>query len=164
MSKQPSAELLARMRTSPALRGLPRAVWQGAPANWIAALQAIDQRQDKGPLLRLLISDTPISPAVRYHLADLLERYNLKRPPRRKREPSYQMTRQNQALDLALTEMRERPRGMTANAAIKKYAAQHGLNESALKSAYNGRHESLRRALRHDAFSGLDIQRKKPKK
>jgi hypothetical protein len=146
------------VQASTGLKGLPRAVWEGAPAEWIAALQAIDQRQDKGPLLRLLLSEKPMPRAVRYHLADLLERYNLKRPPRAQRQPSYDMTMQNQRLDLARTAVRERPRGMTVKAAIKAFSKQYGMEESALETACGGHHKSLEAALRR-ARVGTDAER-----
>jgi hypothetical protein len=45
---------------------------------WLDALRAIDGRGDESQLVKLLKSDVAIPPDARQHLADLLERYQLK--------------------------------------------------------------------------------------
>jgi hypothetical protein len=45
---------------------------------WIKALLAIDRRRNPEPLIRLLKSGAPMPDDARWHIADLLQRYNLK--------------------------------------------------------------------------------------
>jgi hypothetical protein len=77
---------------------------------WYAALQAIDDSNDKAPLIALLSKEQPPQSICR-HLADLLERHDLRK--RRKRGPqpipSYDRSYKNVVLELAIMEVREWP-------------------------------------------------------
>ena len=59
-------------------RGHPWLFPGGELQPWLDALRAIDLRGDKSQLVKLLKSDVAIPPDARQHLADLLERYQLK--------------------------------------------------------------------------------------
>src|SRR5689334_948178 len=66
--------------------------WHGEDAAlypWIAALEAIDKRDDKTQLLDLLNSDDDFPQAARFYLADLLDRYQLRRKPHGQATPAY---------------------------------------------------------------------------
>jgi hypothetical protein len=58
---------------------------------WIGALMAIDFHGDKEPLIQLLKKNTEMNAKAAWHLADLLDRYNLTKLQNRgrKRTPSY---------------------------------------------------------------------------
>ncbi len=57
---------------------------------WIEALEAIDSGGEKRPLVKLLKSNKSIPKAAKWHIADLLERYQLKRHPGKQATPSYE--------------------------------------------------------------------------
>ena len=58
---------------------------------WIEAFMAIDgPRRETTPLIQLLRDNVPMPWPAPWHLADLLARYNLKKPPgNQKQVPSY---------------------------------------------------------------------------
>lgn len=58
---------------------------------WRAAVEAADAG-DKAPLIDLLRSGSVPGPEARELIADLLERYNLRRPNSRPRTPAYRTT------------------------------------------------------------------------
>lgn len=59
---------------------------------WVAALEEIDKRKDKGRLLELLRSEYPMPPEARFFLADLLERHQLKNKRGGRATPAYDQT------------------------------------------------------------------------
>jgi hypothetical protein len=65
--------------------------------DWLDAIDAANKDpNNKKPLLKLLLSNRALSPLTRYFLADLLNRYNFKKP-RRQQLPVYVMS--DKALD-----------------------------------------------------------------
>lgn len=89
-----------------------RAFWHGEKdLAWYETLEAIDKRCDKQPLLRLLRSKFPMSQTVREHLANLLERHDLKAVKRGKGRPrtaSYDLTPVRAVRLLVMEEIKER--------------------------------------------------------
>jgi hypothetical protein len=73
----------------------------------ITAIEAIHKRGDKTPLVALLKSLHDLSPQVRLYRADLLKRYELKKPPHRPRTPDYDRTAADAALELAVQSVRD---------------------------------------------------------
>ena len=59
---------------------------------WIDALKAIDEKGNKGPLIELLKSKGLMSAKARFYLADLLTRYNFKKPWGGRATPAYTST------------------------------------------------------------------------
>ena len=96
--------------------------------------------------MALLRGEGELPHSIRRHIADLLERYQLKRRPRKQRTPSYERTMKDVAMDLAIAEVRERPAGLSVKEAIKRAAKRHGVSSDyTLELAYLGRLGSRRR-------------------
>jgi hypothetical protein len=91
-------------------------------------------------LLKLLASDAEMSPNVRRHLRDLIDRYELKRPRGRQRAPSYDLTPRQLALSQGVALVRSSvARGMSIAAACERHAAEAGVSADTLAAAYGGR-------------------------
>src|SRR5437016_5745242 len=96
---------------------------------WIRALQDIDRHDDKTGLVELLKSKQPMSDKVRWHVADLLERYQLKlmhggRGGRR--TPSYDYSPTEAQLKAALESLRK-------GTPIEQVTRVYGVNEETLR-------------------------------
>ena len=116
---------------------------------WITAIEAIDKRGDKTPLLALLKSQHDLSPEVRFYLADLLERHELKKPPHRPRTPAYDRTAADAALELAVRRVRDyKSGGMGIERALERVSTEHSIPLEVLGNAYEGRRGSTNRAKR----------------
>lgn len=112
--------------------------------HWYDAFVALDRRGDKQPLIQLLKLGTwTLDKNVQAHLADLLQRHDLKRPLGRRPTPSYDRTQT--LLHLARDEVRERAKGVTQDDAIRAAAAAHGISEDTLRAHVNGRLGSTNR-------------------
>jgi hypothetical protein len=126
--KSPPKEIVELMKRDAgkgvADRVVDRAFWLTADLDpWVDALEAIDKRGDKKPLLDLLESDYDLPPRARIFLADLIERYQLKLPPHRPRTPAYDMTDADAMLTIALADVRKyQARGMSVDDAVAAVA------------------------------------------
>jgi hypothetical protein len=108
---------------------------------WCRAFENIDRYGDKTELLALLLEGD----LVHRHLADLLDRYELRRKRGKPRTPSYDRSYRMQYLEMAVVQARRDVRGgMTVADAIEKHAT-NGISEAALEAAYRGKHGGLRR-------------------
>jgi hypothetical protein len=112
---------------------------------WYRALVALDKRGDKSALVALLRGEGELPPSIRRHIADLLERYQLKRRAGKQRTPSYDLTPTEAALALAIAEVRERPAKMSVTEAVMRSAKHNGVNPDTLAAAYSGKLGSWRR-------------------
>jgi hypothetical protein len=122
---------------------------------WINALQHIDRNGDKKPLLALLRSDRQPSRSVCVYLADLLERFELGRPPHRPRSPAYERSDAETKLALAKEFVRNiRKSGMSFKDAVAIVANDWSLDENTLANYCDGRRgSSRRREKRHPPLS-----------
>ncbi len=120
-------------------------------AAWYRALVAIDDCDDKQPLIKLLQSGESVPPGIAFYIGDLLERYNLKRPNNRPRRPGYRLSPENIKLMVAVVEVygRVHQDGAPLAETLKEIAVKTGLKEETLTDAYNGKHGGLRRAKRN---------------
>jgi hypothetical protein len=120
-------------------------------AEWYEALAAIDGRGDKAPLIKLLQSGQAVPPSISFYIGDLLDRYALKRPKARPRVPGYSRTGEQIKLSVAIIVVHKLVRrgDMQLAIALQQVAAEYGLSEETLTSAYLGQHGGLRRAQRH---------------
>jgi hypothetical protein len=127
-----------------------RAFWlgEGSTAHldpWIKALEAIDKRADKKPLIDMLKSNFELPSDARFFLADLIERYEFMRPSHRPRTPAYDRTAAEAMLDWAVGRVRDYvENGMSVKDALAK-AASAGVPEPILADRYAGRRASSRR-------------------
>jgi hypothetical protein len=113
---------------------------------WIDALQHIDRNGDKEPLLALLRSESEPSREVRVYLADLLERFELARPPHRPRSPAYDKSDAETRLTLAKEFVRNiRKSGMSFKDAVAIVANESSIDENTLANYCDGRRGSSRR-------------------
>jgi hypothetical protein len=124
-----------------------------AERRWLEALSDVDVYGDKSKLLELLRSGEELSPGIRCHVADLLERYELKGRRGRQRTPSYDRTPIQWALEVAIERVREDVRvGMSVPAAIEKNATMAiggvKVDEDVLDAAYRGKLGAMRFARR----------------
>jgi hypothetical protein len=118
-------------------------------AEWITAIEAIDKRGDKKPLVTMLKSQRDLSPEVRFYLADLIERYELKKPPHRPRTPAYDRTAADAMLLLGIQRVKELvTAGMAVKGALENASKDHSIPLESLASAYYGRRGSTNRAKR----------------
>jgi hypothetical protein len=117
---------------------------------WIDALRAIDQRGDKSELVELLKSDVTIPADARQHLADLLERHNLKlRQGGRggRTTPSYDLPHGVVQLDYAVQVVRRQMKeGKTRAVAVQLAVEISGMGAEAILSHLAGKHTSARLA------------------
>jgi hypothetical protein len=113
---------------------------------WINALLDIDHRQQKQQLINLLKSETAIPAEARWHIADLLERYNLKRPRGGKRTPSYDRSPAEERLTLADVAARQYlASGISLEQSIQRAASSYEVDPETLHAFHAGRHSSARR-------------------
>lgn len=116
---------------------------------WINALWVIDHGGDKVPLINLLRSNSSIPKKAKWLLADLLERYALKRPRGRSRTPAYDLSETEMWLRWADQAVRGYMRkGMILDRAIEKAALRYEVNAETLRTYHSGRHSSARRMRR----------------
>jgi hypothetical protein len=118
--------------------------------DWIEALEAIDVRGDKSRLIELLRSDMPLPDSSRRYLADLIERYELKRPRGGRSTPAYDRSGAEAMLLLAKEEIEyeRRHNGKTTKQAIDEVAKALQLNSEIVRNFIEGRRGSSRRAKR----------------
>jgi hypothetical protein len=105
----------------------------GISANWINAIEAIDKRGDKNPLVALLRAEPP-SPIICGYLADLIDRQVGKRrkgPKKAAYDPPMASS-----LMLAFEELRERGAGVSVKKAAPEIARRHGLDVKKLINAF----------------------------
>jgi hypothetical protein len=113
---------------------------------WLSALLDIDKRGNKKRLLQLLRSKTPIPAEARWHVADLLERYELRRPRGGRTTPSYDRSPAETLLEAANEAVsRSREEGQTLNAAIEEHARLYGVDPKKLRDYRTGKYFSARR-------------------
>jgi hypothetical protein len=121
---------------------------------WCEAFHLLDRYGDKSVLLNLLREvatgiSAPPSPGILWHLADLLDRHQLKRWPGKRRTPSYNRTAKEYYMYQAVRQVREAVRGgESEKSALAKYAKINGLDEkeeNRLALACRGRLGSMRR-------------------
>jgi hypothetical protein len=128
---------------------LDRAFWLDDDCHdhaWLRALDAVDRRGDKAPLLKLLRSEAELTPTVRHYLTDLLERHNLRRRRGGQQTPAYDRSLREGRICLALAEVREYVQsGMRVSDAVEEAAKRHRLSVEQVANAYNGRRGSTRR-------------------
>jgi hypothetical protein len=112
----------------------------------IEALEQLDKRGDKAPLVALLKSDRELPPDGRAFLADLIERYELRRPAHRQRAPAYDRTPAESRLAQAKESVQAyRTSGMSVKDALAKAAKEHSIGENTLVNSWSGRRGSSRR-------------------
>jgi hypothetical protein len=113
---------------------------------WIDALEQVDKRDDKGPLIALLKSQHELPCLARVYLADLIERYELTRPPHRPRTPAYDLSTAESRLTLAKEDVRaHQARGMSFKDAVETAAKDWSTGENKLATFCAGRRGSSRR-------------------
>ncbi len=115
---------------------------------WLVALETLDGKGKKEKLVELLRSDTvELRTPVRWYLADLLERYDLKKRPGRTRTPAYERSPAEATLHSAVEEVKYlvREECKTVRKAIDVAAAQYGIQSCTLADAYEGRRGATQR-------------------
>ena len=112
---------------------------------WICALHVLDGLGNKQQLLKLLRSETPLSPLVRSYLADLIER-GVAKSPGRPRTPAYTLSDKEAALVWASEEVRYqvRERGLLVKEAVSLVAPRFRVDPDHLADHYAGRHHFRR--------------------
>ena len=120
---------------------------RGGPIQpWIDALRKFDQCADKGPLLELLKSERSLPKEARWYLADLLQRYNLKRPRGWRTTPAYDRSQGEAKLIWADESVRGSiKKGENVDSAIELAARVYGVNSETLRLFRAGKHSSARR-------------------
>ena len=108
------------------------AFWLGddtrAIDTWVAALEAIDKRDDKEPLIAILKSEQVLPHAARVYLADLLDRYQLKRKKGGQSTAAYDRTDADRIFELANARANELIEcGLTTEDACNKAARDFGI-------------------------------------
>jgi hypothetical protein len=126
---------------------------------WIDAVEAIDLRGDKKPLLELLKSDQPLPKAARRLLADLLTRYQLKRRRSRPQVPIYMLTKQTIALQKAKKRYAElRKTRVSRSKALERVAKESRVSRHTIENYVDGKNAFSRTAEKqieafvHSAF------------
>jgi hypothetical protein len=113
---------------------------------WIDALEDIDHDNDKSRLVSLLRSKYPLSALASHCLADLLERYELKRKRGAQRTPAYDLSPADRKLMFARNAYRnERHKGKTPEQAVEATARELGLTAAVVRNFIAGRRGSSRR-------------------
>jgi hypothetical protein len=124
----------------------PRTSWLTYPSEWpwCNALEELDKKGNKDPLLSLLRSRNSLSHNVRLHIADLLERHDLKKKRGRPRDPSYKMSDAEWTALHVSDQVRNLIKGgMTAKDAKAKVAEENNMSENTVANAYEGREVAL---------------------
>jgi hypothetical protein len=131
---------------------------------WVDALVDLDGRANKGPLIGLLESNTPIPRLARQYLADLLVRYNLKKKPNKPKTPLYEFPPRVAELLRANEQVRRLIRhGDEPAAAIRECARVFGFDERAVRQVYEGKDSSVRRMAKSRAHLMGSIRLKVPR-
>jgi hypothetical protein len=134
-----------------------RAFWLGKeddptdPINaWALAVEAIDQRGDKSPLMKLLRSADPLPPEGRAFIADLLDRHELKKKTLgRPRLPIYDRSLIEAVLLIGIQRIQEyREKGMDIENAVHFAAKEFALEPKKLLDAYIGKRGASRRRIK----------------
>ncbi len=113
---------------------------------WIDALRAVDRDLDAAPLADLLKSGSPMPADARWFVADLLERYKLKRPRGGQRTPAYDLSEAGRRLAWAKELVRQEvANGRGRDDAVELAARVYGVGEEALCAFLQGKHASARR-------------------
>lgn len=117
---------------------------------WVDALEEIDKKDDKKSLLALLRSNLELTPDARWFLADLLERYDLRRPNHSPRVPAYDRSPAESIIFNAKRRVKElvKEKGLKVSEALEKVAIEYSLPTETLALAYNDRRGSTRRLRR----------------
>lgn len=104
------------------------AFWLGDEFDpWVAALEAIDQLGDKKPLMALLNSEHDLPQAARGHLANLLDRYQLKKKRGGQSTPSYDRSPAEAALICDVEAVNKLIKnGMSVKDAVAEVAERRG--------------------------------------
>jgi len=133
-------------------RLVDRAFWLGDRTDlddWIMALEAIDKRGDKTPLLALLRSKRKLLDKVRSYLADLIDRYQFVKKRGGKLTPEYNRTENNAILELGIIQVKGLvKRGKRVKDALEEISESLGVQLSTLESAHSGKHTSFRRRIK----------------
>jgi uncharacterized protein YoaH (UPF0181 family) len=111
---------------------------------WVDAIEAIDLRGDKEPLLKLLTSQPGPSGIL---LADLLTRYQLKRRRGRQQVPLYKFTEQTVALQKAKERYGELLKtGVSRSEALKRVAKESRISKRTTQNYIDGKNAYTREA------------------
>jgi hypothetical protein len=133
-------------------------IWEWS---WVNALEELDKNGDKSYLLSLLRSTNSLSHSVRLHIADLIERHDLRKKRGRPRDPSYKMSdAECTALHVSDQVRNLIKGGMTAKDAKAKVAEENNMSENTVANAYEGRRGSTRRVKQRMLkypFGGLSV-------
>jgi hypothetical protein len=92
--------------------------------------------------LNLLKSKSPLDSNMRFFLADLLQRHELKRPRGRQSVPAYDRSDKEAILHIAKDNIRRRPKGMSLDEAIERVTQKFGLGVELVSNHYHGRRGS----------------------
>jgi hypothetical protein len=112
---------------------------------WIDALEQIDRRGEKKPLVALLRSERELPRDAREYLADLFERRDLKNPANRPRQPAYDRSKAESRLALAKGSVRNyQAHGDSFKDALAKAAEEWSIPEGTLANYCAGRRGSSR--------------------
>jgi hypothetical protein len=129
--------------------GAPWVDWTIRDWIWYYALEELDINGNKNQLLTLLQSNWKLSPNVRFHIADMLERSDLKRKRGRPRVPSYDRSVAERNVIYVIAQVRDLIKGgMKARDAIAKVAKENKMVENTVANACGGRRGSTRRVTR----------------
>jgi hypothetical protein len=120
---------------------------------WLGAIAMIDETGDKKPLLNALRGANELTPLEREYLADLLERYELKKPRGRSRTPAYNRTDKVAILEMAADNVRElqkkgdntNKKPMSFSAAVDWAAEFYDVSPGTLEEFCRGKYASSRR-------------------
>jgi hypothetical protein len=138
------------MGVSPRL--VDRAFWLGDDTSldcWVTALDAVDKRGDKEPLLKLLRSEHDLPREARVYLADLLARHQLKKKRGGQSVPAYDRTDADQRLLLAIEDVRRlRKKRVSVKEALDRVSESHGISPEVLATEYRGSRGSTRRMMK----------------
>jgi hypothetical protein len=131
-----------------------REFWHGDETTelgpWLMALEAIDKRADKAPLINLLKSDCSLPRSIRWYLADLLRRYALRKLRGAQATPAYDRTFTEAKLEWAHLLMLEYiEQGKSVREAGEQAAKERAVPEQHLDDYHKGRRTSTRRMKQH---------------
>jgi hypothetical protein len=127
---------------------LDRAFWLdlGRHKYWIEAFEAIDKRGDKAPLLELLKSKSDMPRDVRWYLADLLARHQLKKKRGGQATAAYDRTDVDVKKIWAKEDVRALVKsGVSVADALEQVSKSRGIAPESLALAYAGRDGSTNR-------------------
>jgi hypothetical protein len=111
---------------------------------WVDAIEAIDLRGDKKPLLALLKSQPGAAGLL---LADLLTRHQLKRKRGRQQVPIYKFTEQTIALQKAKEQYNKLLKtGVSRNEALERVANKSPVSKRTIENYIDGKNAYCREA------------------